>query len=146
MAKKSGLKTNTISPSDLAWIVQGVVIGQGFLSLTETKNFTGFICLSLILIFSLIDWHLFYKFYKRLNSYSVILWIWDYLLIALLASAINKAIQPDLKFFVISYFWLYGTLAWWCFGPPKYGISHRLLCRYIRKVVKWRIKNNRIFR
>jgi len=138
MAKKSGLKIDKISPQkDLAWIVHGVVIGQGFLSLTKTENFIGFVCLSLILIFSLIDWHLFYKFYERLNPYPVYLWIWDYILLALLAASINKAIQPDRSFFVISYFWFFGTLAWWCFVPAKYGIS---LNQYIRKAVKQKVK------
>ena len=98
--REEEIRKNNISGADLAWIIHGVVIAEGFLKLSEADSF-GFILLVIILIIAMVDWHKFYKIYDKLN-YSIQSWVFDYILLALLA--IQK---HQIRFIAIAYFGVY---------------------------------------
>ena len=110
--REEEIRKNNISGADLAWIIHGVVIAEGFLKLSEADSF-GFILLVIILIIAVVDWHKFYKIYDKLN-YSIQLWVFDYILLALLAISITKAsnqIHHDRIFWCV--LWFIGISLWW---------------------------------
>ena len=114
------IRKNNISGADLAWIIHGVVIAEGFLKLSEADLF-GFILLVIILIIAVVDWHKFYKIYNKLN-YSIQLWVCDYILLALLAISITKAtnqIHRDCIFWCVFILWIIGIGLWWFFIPDS---------------------------
>ncbi len=92
--------------TDLAWIIHGVVIANGFMCITDAikKDLSHLIALLLLLIVSILDWHLFYKVddfisQKQGNYYTPDLWIGDYIILACYAILFKLVSSEQIYFF-----------------------------------------------
>jgi len=90
------------SGDDLAWIIHGVVIAQGFWllgevivnsNLVDIERAGKIIALILILLIAVVDWHVFYSFYDV--KYKWYQWVLDYVILSLIAIALQfgKSLQ-----------------------------------------------------
>ena len=72
---------------DLAYIIHGVVIAEGFLNIAKVKCIQDLLILIFMLAISIFDWHIFYEIDNFLTSrkphyYTWYLWFLDYAILA----------------------------------------------------------------
>ena len=102
------------SGSDLAWILHGVIIAQGFLMLGEiiiTENLSfiyrieRFTAIILTLLLSIVDWHIFYQFFYE-EKYKWYQWVLDYIILGFLSTSLYfaKTCEYHPHLYLISFF------------------------------------------
>jgi len=113
MKEENKLNKNKFpSGDDLAWILHGVIIAQGFLILGEiiiTKNLylirriERFTTLILILLLSIVDWHIFYRFFYK-ERYKWYQWVLDYIILGFLSFSlyVAKTVEYHFHLYLIS--------------------------------------------
>lgn len=125
---------NTSRETDLAWIIHGVVIANGFTYLVKVKCLTQFFMLIGILGISIMDWHLFYKIDNFFNKkegegyYPSYLWMVDYTILACYAILFQLVPKKNVSFFIknlitifkLSWVIVVLSLFWWGFVIYKF--------------------------
>lgn len=119
---------------DLAKIIHGVVIANGFTYLIKVKCLTQFFMLIGILGISIMDWHLFYKIDNFFNKkegegyYPSYLWMVDYTILACYAILFQLIPKENVSFFIknlitifkLSWVIVILSLFWWSFVIYKF--------------------------
>lgn len=90
------ISKNSTRETDLAWIIHGFIIANGLTYIFDVKCGKQFFILLGTLMFSILDWHLFYKVDELLEEklgkgyYPSLLWGIDYLILACYATLFKR--------------------------------------------------------
>ena len=105
--RSSNMQKDGPSGSDLAWIIHGVVIAQGFFYLSKSlavHDFCSVVCILLTLLVGIVDWHIFYTYFYQVK-YDIFMWVLDYFILGVLALTFEFASHKDNKcYFLILFF------------------------------------------